>query len=292
MKIQEKEQLIVGTILNCNLEIKKLSESDKSFQHKNNNLYNFNMIQLYNEIIGENKPLNENQSIDFKDFNYCNNTRKNYFSYFQKVYNFLDGFEINIQQTLNESLKIDSKDLNTDILNINSFKKELSEIIEKLSKQDEISNIDNKIIKIKTLAHKPIYLYGYNICTNVELKKELQEKFKISDNDILSIIFNKTNKQLIFVIKNNLIVYDVKQDLLDYYNNINFDEKVNFKFEKTENLLQQIKNTIGYNDLIEIYQNIQKDKFQFADNLYKDKLRTEMALSEMEKNKESNMFKK
>ncbi len=270
LSIQEKEQLIVGTILPCNNEIKKISQIMPKLNENltRHNIYNFNMKQLFTEI----NPLMENVNIIPDNSVYVKNTRGNFFAYFQKVYDFLDGFEPNIQRTLNESFLVDQQMVNNPIqLNITTFKEDLKLIINDLAKKDDIVNLSPEILKIKTLANQPIFIYGYDICNNISLKKELFEKFKITTDNLLAICFDKSNKQLLFVTNNThtMVVYDLKTDSFDLYSKL---EEIPNKNLTIKNYFETLKELI-HNNIVNIYVNINEFKFKMTDNLFFDTLR-------------------
>lgn len=275
MNVQEKEQLIIGTIIDCNSEISKLSGVIKNVSlMEKNNLYHFNMVQLY-------KSLNESDTT-FGDFDtkldvpvYTKNLRNNYYAYFQKVHKFLDGFEPNMQRNLNEGLQTDSDDISS--IDIYSFKENLKNIIKELESKNDLENLSEQIYKIKTFAGRPIFVYGYDICNNVALRKELFESFKIDHTNLISICFDKSNKQILFIQKNslNIVCYDLKTDILDYYNKVNTGEQISGISFDGPKYLQQLKELI-HNNIVELYINPSMLELKFDDNLYFDKIRSEM----------------
>lgn len=286
MNVQEKEQLIIGTIIDCNSEISKLSGVIKNVSlMEKNNLYHFNMVQLY-------KSLNESDTT-FGDFDtkldvpvYTKNLRNNYYAYFQKVHKFLDGFEPNMQRNLNEGLQTDSDDISS--IDIYSFKEDLKNIIKELESKNDLENLSEQIYKIKTFAGRPIFIYGYDICNNVALRKELFESFKIDHTNLISICFDKSNKQILFIQKNslNIVCYDLKTDTLDYYNKVNGvgtngagtnagDTQIKGISFDGPKYLQQLKELI-HNNIVELYINPSILELKFEDNLYFDKIRAEM----------------
>lgn len=289
MSIQQKEQLIVGTILSCNKEITKLYEQmPQNNQLKNlmekNNLYHYNMGELFSEI----NPLFENDNSVVDNFVHIKNNRNNFFAYFKEVFKFLDGYEPKLQKSLNENLNIEDKD--SEKLDIFSFKEDLRKLINELSTKNDTDNIDDKITKIKLFANKPVLIYGFDICNNLGLRKELFINFKITADDIISICFDKSNKQLLFVTDSlvNLIVYNVKEDKLSRYNEINEDKINESKSLQPDNYLSVLKEEI-HNNIIEVYINTEKFSFDFNDNLYSDNKR----FQEQEKMKQlSSVIKK
>lgn len=283
---KDKEQLIIGTIINCNTVIKSFDK--KLFESNNFDLYQSNMLNLYSAIIE--KPvtslLNESvlkESLKILTPELQLNQRKNYYAYFQQVQKFLDIYEPNIQQSLNESF--DTKNVtNPLILNITTFNNELKNIIQKLEKQNDFENYTDNILKIKTSLNQPLNVCGYNISNNLALQSELN-MFSVFQ-ELKSIYFNKNNKQLYFVVNSTiapstLIVYDISTDLLDTYKNTNNETFESFDFSM--NCLEDLKASLGVNVIYEIYKDFKTLKLEFKDNLYKDNLRWQYK-QQLEKN--------
>lgn len=275
MNVQNKEQIIIGTILKCNQEIKNfLNESISSNKHFNDllinlnesvDLYHYNLTNLFKTVCNSDNEL-------FENYSQFTNNHKNYYAYFNKVYNFLNEFETNIQVTLNESLIVDSRKVkNPKQLNIVTFKNDLKNLINYLESQNDISNYSKKILNLKTFLKQPIYVCGYNLTNNDILRQQLFDNFKITEQNLLSICFNQNTKQLYFVTPNtnNIIVYDLKSDVLDNYNKVN---KINLKpiNLKPNDYLNTLKQLTGVNSIYEIYINPNTLNFKFEDNLYKD----------------------
>lgn len=279
MNVQNKEQIIIGTILKCNQEIKNflnesISSNVSSNKHFNDllinlnesvDLYHYNLTNLFKTVCNSDTEL-------FENYSQFTNNHKNYYAYFNKVYNFLNEFETNIQVTLNESLIVDSRKVkNPKQLNIVTFKNDLKNLINYLEKQNDISNYSKKILNLKTFLKQPIYVCGYNLTNNDILRQQLFDNFKITEQNLLSICFNQNNKQLFFVTPNtnNIVVYDLKTDVLDNYNKVN---KFNLKSVnlKPNDYLNTLKQLTGINSIYEIYVNPNTLNFKFEDNLYKD----------------------
>lgn len=275
--IKDKEALIVGTILSCNEEIRKFQNLVGLKESQKVNLYHYNMIQLYGEI----NPLFENnldvnkipdESIAFK------NLRGNYYAYFQKVNQFLEGYSPNIQQSLNESLNVDVINIqNPTQINIFTFKDELKSIINNINFKDELDKLPKEILKIKTLAKLPILIYGFDICNNVGLRKELEETFNLPINQLISICYDKSKKQLLFVpTTTNIICYDIKEDIFDYYNKVNFGEQIKSDIKlNPKTYLYDLRNLI-HNNIIEIHFNVDLLGLQFDNNLFGDEHRIKL----------------
>lgn len=261
--IQEKEQLIVSTIFACNKEIEKFCNETKLFE-TNSNIYHFNMLSLYSNIIGTNfKSLNESQLLNESYIKVP--STNNYYKYFLEVDKFLTGFHLDIQNNLNESITIDTKKVESPTnLNILTFKTELKQIIEKLSKIDDFQKYTNTdIIKTKIFAKRPLFVYGYNIINNIALQSELVNKFQLTQDKIASILYNKPEKLLYFCTKNQIFTYNIEVDEFSILND--------FKFDFTENnYLQKLKEHLEIFAIYEIFVNVNFLNIKFTDNLYND----------------------
>jgi hypothetical protein len=271
LSIQNKEELIVGTVLGCIKEINKMTDTIKiaSFNKlikTRNNLYHFNMEQLYREI---NPTVNLNENFEIIHPNHIVNSRNNHYAYLQKVNNFVNNFEPKLVKSLNENFSIeDNKAQPTDFFTFNKF---LKKIISELEKINEIDKTPSDILKIKITLNKPILVYGYDICNNLALKNELREKFNLTSDNLLSICYDKLNSQLLFIptdLFDNIICYDLKKDVLDLFNNIN-TEKLKSKIEK-KSYFDDLKKLLNNNTLVEVYKNIELYGLKFTDNLYND----------------------
>lgn len=261
--IQDKEALIIGTVIACNDELSHfLNENQKLKQNRFIKLYESKLHDIYNYNL---KGLFEDFSIELP--NAIKNIRNNYYSYFNKVYSFLNGYELGIQKSLNESLNVsEAKVKNPLQINIETFKKTLKSIIEKLEKQDDIANYSQQQLGIKTFAKQPLFIAGYNICNNIALMQELQEKFGITHENLLAIVYDRSNKIIIFIPINSrsVITYSILQDELKSENNYLSKEL------KSDNYLEDLKLQKDNNTFIEIYLNQNTLNFKFTDNLYND----------------------
>lgn len=275
LSVKEKEQLIVGTIISCNKEIKRLLNTIDIKELKEiiskNNTYHFNMKSLLKDI----NPLFESFDNIPDDMVYVKNERGNYYAYFQKVYDFLDGYEPTVQAILNESLDIDATgNIIQAKSNILTFKDDLKLIIKQLEDKNDITKLSKEVIKIKTLAKRPIFVYGYDICNNLELQQELFNKFQLKNSDLIAIAYNISDKQLYFIPKNLMgtVCYDLKSDIIDYYNKINTDKLTNITVIGST-YMNILKEQTQVNNIIEIYKNVSTLGLEFKDNLYFDGLR-------------------
>lgn len=280
--IQSKEQMIIGTIISCNAILKELPILKEQrikplFESNQNSSYHYNMLSLYSNIVGVSlKSLNENVEIVEQSNFVKMNEHNNHLAYFQKVYDFLNGFELGVQQNLNESLNQLSS-----TTTINTFKTELRKYIEELVAIDEYSKysgIDQNIINIKLFAKKPIYVCGFdivNILRNESFQKEIIAKFDKNFDDIIAVCFDRINKQILIVTENLVICYDILTDRLTDFNSINPNDKLpkfdKLKFENYKQFLcENINNTIA-----DLYINENHLNLKYNDNLFNDAKRTE-----------------
>lgn len=298
MTVQEKEQVIVGTILYCNSVIKQLNENfnKKSKFHKlfETDAIHFNMINLASKITGEGlSQLNENVNQFVSDNNFVKmNEHQNHYAYFQKVKSFLNGFEIPTQHSLNESITIkqavirplgsghnQSTTAQQQISNIDTFKKQLNAYISELEKNNDTENYTQQILNIKLFANKPLFVYGFNIANSIVFQQEICTKFNKNAADLLTILFEKSEKYLMFVFKNDIITYSVKDDNLNKMN-------INFKFDE-RNFVDEIGNNISRNTVM-LHRNI--SGITFTDNLYKDSAHAQL-IENMRKSNSKSIIK-
>ncbi len=262
--IQQKESLIVGTILACNKEIGNFCNQTNLFEDvvTKNNIYHFNMLNLYSNITDV-KLQNLNESEIFENSVYIKmNSRNNYLTYFKQVDKFLSGFDLNLQKSLNESLIIDKNKHEDSInLDINTFKKDLKTIINELLKINDL-DIPTDILKIKMFANKPLFVYGFNIMNNMVIQTELFKKYNLSYDNILAIVFNKYNNSILFCIENKYYSYSIEQDL--------FSSTVLKTPIKNHFYLKNLKTELGINVLYELYMSPNLLNIKFTDNLYND----------------------
>lgn len=295
LSIRDKEQMIVGTIICCNNVIRSLNESfaknskiSKLFECDK---FHYSFVQLASSITGESfKNMNEHINTFVLDTNFIPmNEHQNYYAYFKKVREFLNGFEPDIQQNLNENMTfyfpepkklgkgknlnikeelnipsntnvsdgISVKQNNTDI---ESFKEKLNEYIYELEQMNDVNNYSSEILKTKIFANKPIFVKGFNIVNSIVFQKELVEKFNKNISELLAVWFDKSNKQIMFIFKNDLILYKIDNDSLFRFE----EEKLTFDQKTYVEILHE-KITQNY---IVLWQNISDIKF--TDNLYKD----------------------
>ena len=250
---QNNEALILGTIINCINNIRSVSGNKRL----NESLNKFSKLYLLSTGL---KNLNESENkvpnaVKFPE-------SKNTFAYCKKVKKFLDTFELPLQESI--------ESVNGAQNIIRNFKTEISKIINELEKQDSFDNYTNDILKIKISTGKPLTVYGYNLINNFALMQQLSVKYGITNQNLLAIVYDKHNKELLFVgyNTNSVIKYNLESDEFAYKE---FDKQL--KFNPTQ-YLKELKELTGINILFELYVSIQALSLKYTDNLYQDSANT------------------
>jgi hypothetical protein len=278
----DKERLIVSGVIACNNEINKLIHKSRIFESliesDKLDIYKYNMMNLYSSVINTDF-LSLNESFINESFSYIKNDHDNYYAYFNKMNSFLSGYENSVQNSLNESLETSSNLIKTPIqLNINTFKEDLKSIISKLESINEVKNLSNDVLKIKTLSRIPTYVFGYNIMNNEKLEPTLEE-FGLEPKNIKMIVYDASNKGISFVTNGGFIFYDLKTDTFT-------QNKHNFPIDGM--LFERFKQFTGINNLIQLYFDLSILKLKYTNNLYNDE-KYKQWLADREK--KSNVFK-
>ncbi len=282
LSLQEQEQKFISTLICCNNELSQEYNAKKS--------YNKNMIQLYESIVGAQKipyeQITVHNLINFKDF------RANKYAYLNSVKKLMEDFDVDMMVNLNEN-----SNFQDDGFNIQSFKNQLNDVIQKMSSNNDFNVLDSlnpTILKIKVFTKKPIYVYGFDIVNNQYLLDELNSNFGLSINNIYSILFDKSNKQLLFIFPGKIISYLVNSNTFDDYNVVWKDvwqgNVENIHTVTFENYMEFVKEHINTN-IIELYKNPTNFNPQFTDNLYNDKKKTDENLQELMFRKSNLFFK-
>ena len=263
---QDLEEKLLATLICCNESLS--TEYSKKLNYHNNMMKLFESVSGIEQItpnIYKSKNL-----IDIKNY------RKNNYAYTKDVLQLINDYEKNsllIIKTLNENLKD---------FNITSFKDDLFKYVSNLSYDNDFNILDTlsqTVTKTKILAKKPIYIYGYDIVNNILLQKELEDNFNIKLLDIISILFDKSNKQLLFVFKGKIITYVIENNSFGYYNQIWkvidewFESISDINLITKDNYFEFISRNINSN-LIELFRNYNVSEIKFNDNLYFDSSKT------------------
>jgi len=271
LSLQEKEENFISTLLYCNNLFEQSYESKLTY-HKN-------MINLFESISGNNFDNKINESL----INY-DNYRNNKLSFFKDVNKLFEDTDIGIIANLNENIKTFNNDFN-----IFDFKNDLHKHIEKLSKQNDFDKLDklpSTVLKIKLFMKSNICVNGFDILNNLALQKELTSNFGLNISNLISIIFDKSNKQLLFIFNGEVITYILENNVFDkYINCYNDDFNKNVSKINQDNYLELIKNDVNTN-IIELHKNLSiSEKYKFEENLYFDNKKTK-------ENKETFMYRK
>lgn len=261
--LQSKEEIIVATMINCKNTIKKLGLAK--------NVNNEKLINLFESISGINISNQSNSSEVFNNEHIVKieDYHNNVYAYLKNVVNLMENHVPFGSMINNDS---DIKNFTTDV------EKCIADL-EKINDFQKFSGLNEMILKTKLFAMKPIYVLGVNIFDIVKIKELVN--FKL----LYSIIYNKSNKQLMFVGDNVVMVYDIKTDKLGEAHTIIEDLPI-IKV-KPENYMIVIKEEIS-NNLVELYKNISSKSNKFTDNLYGDVKRIQHQQQVNEQKKKNN----
>ena len=141
----------------------------------------------------------------------------------------------------------------------NDILKNLDNTIKNLEKINDFNLLDTlspTIVKTKVLLGKPILIYGYDIITSSNLLDQIQSKFNLSKQNLNSIWYNKSEKEIIFNFE------------LDLTNCLYLVKDNEFKLDKYNK--EQTINDLYGNNLICLWKNFQTQEIKFTDNLYQD----------------------
>lgn len=248
--LQTKEEIILGTVINCKNTVKKLGLV-KPNEAKNND----ELIQLFESVSGIVIP--KKSIVDTFD----NDQVLNITDYHNNPYAYLSGVKalmesyVPLESGLNE---------NPEIINFTNSIKGYLKDLEKINDFQKFGAMHELVLKTKLFARQPINVYGVNLFDVEKLKNTL--KFNL----LYSIIYNKSDKQLLFVGDEMVLAYDIKTDQLLEQHLINSDiDQLNVK---QNNYLEIIKEEIS-NNIVEIYKNHEIKPLTFTDNMYRDKKR-------------------
>lgn len=192
----------------------------------------------------------------------------NKIAYGIKVKNYLESMLDNNLQELKESITTFnsySKDKFNDIL------KKLNNTISNLEKINDFNILDGlnpTITKTKLLLGKPILIYGYDIMTSSNLLDQIQSKYNLLKQELSSIWYNKSEKNIIFRFETKLTncLYLIKTN--------------EFKEEKYGK--EQTINDIYGNNLVCLWKNFDTENMKFTDNLYQDNFKQNVLKQIME----------
>lgn len=237
---QYKEQQLLATMFVCNQIIRK--ETD-------------HFVALFESVTGAYGEVKPEQVEQFNAVDYANfqTLGDNKYAYLKSVQQFVEDTTKDDFTQLNESQSIDN------------FKLDLANAIKQFESINDFNVLDNlsdEVLKIKLFARKPINVLGFNIMEVLE--KNDNKMF----GDIFSILYNKIDKVLYFVINGHFTKYDVATN--------NFTTVSDNRIDQTK-YLQFFKQVINPN-IVEIWKEpkitIPNMSKGFTDNLFGDVART------------------
>jgi hypothetical protein len=285
--IEYMERHLVETALVCSRTVSELKtagivQKTKFFETASH--YTLGLTKLFEAITGvrfDGKFQSDVPTV--KDF------RGNRYAYFGKVLTMLnehDELQSESMQMLNESIVNFGEKTNR--YDFQAFKDELADCIKELESVDDFARLDTvpqEIMKIKLLARKPMYVYGFDVVNSPVLRQELKEKMRIDIEQAFAILWDRTNKQLLFPFKSRLIAYDVAGNRLGDFNEVNADRVADdFTGEKlqvrsvTKMDLANYKDIIAHENngnFVTLWTNVPMLGFKYTDNLYGDAARAE-----------------
>jgi hypothetical protein len=284
--IEDRERLLVETALVCSHTVTELKTSglvQKTKFFETASHYNLGLVKLFEAITGV--PFKGQVMAEVPTVRQFRNNR---YAYFAKVLSMLkehEEFEGESMKMLNESV---SEFGNGNRYDFQAFRDELEDCIKELESVDDFSRFDSlpkEALKIKLWAHKPMYVYGFDVVNSPLLREELRDKMNIKIDDAFAIMWDRTNKQLLFPMKSRLVAYDVAKNRLGDFNELNADVVADaFTGERLEirsvmkldinNYKQIIADEITPNT-VTLWVNVTPLDFKFTDNLYGDNARAE-----------------
>lgn len=250
--LQTKEEIILGTIIQCKNTMNTLGLIKPKDYTSNTGI-----VKLFESVSGINIEHQSNffandQVLQISD--YHNNT----YAYLNDVKSLMENY---IPET---SLLIGNDEIKEFVSIIQTKIVDLS----KINDFQKYQTLNETALKTKIFAKHPINVLGVNLFDIEKLRESLN--FKL----LYSIIYSKTDKQMLFVGDNIVIIYDIKTDQLGEAHLIN-PEIPQLKV-KPENYLEIIKEEIS-NNLFIIYTDRTSVKpLKFTDNLYGDVGRKEL----------------
>ena len=236
----------------------------------NNNIYNKDLRIYENNFKSLMNVINESEiqeTSEIKSFNphISINQPNNVYAYITKVISLCESYDKSLIHNLNESFDSSYSNHSKDKHDISSYIKYMNRIKSYLKKQNDFDKFNNQIVSLKVSLHQPLSVYGMNVCS-----------LSNTNNDVDGIIFDKSNKIIIFVKEGvSPWCYDISTDdyhtLADTYSeyiNNNEESEIINKL-KPNNFITIIKEYI-HSNMIPLYVNIDKLGLKYSDNLYKD----------------------
>ena len=283
MSVKEQENEIVRTLLECNNYLyKRKNIIRKVGSNIDLSLYNYNFKSLYCDI--NNVNLNESLKLSFNKSTHVRTYLDNPYAYIQKVYNFINKHSKDVIVGLNESLIVDKKGTKNDI---NTYQKDLSNLLKKLRLQNDLIHLDKNVLKIKQQLNKDVLVKGFDINSLLNRKKIEKD----TNKQIFSILYDISNDVVIFTELDNenvriFCLYDINKDDVYFreFEKIYKDNEMNIyisnyknEYNKTTNYLKYIKRCFNQS-IREIYTNVDLIGLKYSDNMYSDQAQKSLAL--------------
>jgi hypothetical protein len=279
MNTQQTESSLVHLLLECvniienNNVIKKLRPVNhlEFFKHNFKQLYNdVNNLDILNE---SEDSFNDLLSSDWNKPDLQFVLKSNVYVKLKKMLRYINSMDATVITGLNESLKPVKKKVPFKY-DINGFKMELNDVLDRLKNQDDLKHLPADILKIKTSLQSSLSVFGtdlYNIVDEIGARNP----------DMFAVVYNKSEHDLIIVSAQggNVTFFEVYSITDDNFFNLVLSEKYKncqnlftYISPNVHNYLQILKDKIGHN-LIVIYTDYNKLNLKFTDNIYKDRAR-------------------
>jgi hypothetical protein len=283
---EENESFIIETALACCRSISELKRSgilQKSMLFETAAKFDMTLVKLFEAATEVKHTGKFSPKIPTLQL-----FRNNRYAYFSEVLSLLREHE----EIDSESVKL----LNESVVTLGGeskydfeqFKRELNDCIKELESVDDFKRLDSvspEIRKIKILARKPMYVYGFDVINSPLLRRELKDSMGIDLSNAFAILWDRTNKQLLFPFKSRLIAYDVARNRLGDFNELNAENVVDSFTGDVLNIPSVLKislknymdiiGTENNRNLVQIWVNVDALELKFSDNLYMDVARAE-----------------
>lgn len=246
--ISVKEYKLFNIILECNNNLGLFEKNKLS-----------GMQQLFESFDESKKP---EVIVDYTKFN------DNNYAYGREVLRILNDLSSDV--VLNEAINYFNK---YNQIKFTHFKDELKKYVSNLERINDFNVLDGlnpTVVKTKILLRRPVNIFGFDIINNIHLQQVIFDKFGLKQTDIMRVIYDKSNKQIIFEYSSLYITYNIE----------------NNEFEQlSKNTGETINNVFG-NNIITLQDNftntVNNDNW---DNLYADNFKRSVMEAFINKNK-------
>lgn len=257
MDLLQKEYELSTVLYECIGKIKSYENSKGLKPDKEVKLFESYIISMHNEYNDMSESVKVESPIKV-------NNPKNIYSYLNNVLKYLNESDTRVMRSLNESASKLSKTAN------NNFGKQfityIKNYIKILSSNDDFSNYDKKIIKIKKTLNRPLNVFGFSV-------NDFSEVFE----DIETIIYDTIHHYVVIKTPKGYTGYDIVNDeyknLLEFYKDKIHPTELSFLESKIGvrdvDIYQLLISTVHRN-FITLYRNQYNLGLKYTDNLYKD----------------------